>query len=242
MKTPKYTRILPAIISAGLLAGASPLLAGVKGSYQPMPPSTTKVSSGGGLIFGGYANLEAGVNIADPLKLSQPLGFLVTGQPVTGQISLNTGFRVSGMFGHAFRLSDKVSLGLELEVGVIYNSLKNVTISAPGVASVSTPAGDGNYVQVPIMVNAIINWEFAPKWVLFGGGGAGYDLVFFSSNLTPGTVGTDGQFAWQAIAGLRYCVSNRFNMGVAYKYLSVQPKGLQQQANHGVVADFMFGF
>lgn len=234
MKTHHKKHIITlAIVSAGLAAVSAPAFAG-GGHAAPSAPATK--GAGSGLQSGAYYGLEGGVNIADPLKLSRPL----TGS-TSSQISLETGFRISVKFGYAYMIADKASLGLELEAGVIYNSLKTATnVSSTG--TVTSRASSGDYVQVPIMVNAVFNWEFAPKWVLFAGGGAGYDALFLSSTARRNVIGTDGQFAWQGIGGLRYCASSNWNISVGYKYLSVQPDGLKTQANHGILAEFAFRF
>lgn len=232
-----HTLGILAFVTASLGIGTSSLLAG-GGTKVPSGPSAPTVThaSAGGVKSGPYYGLEGGVNLADPLKLSQPLP-----GSTSSQISLQTGFRVSGRFGYAYMITDKASLGLELEVGFIYNSLKTATnVSNTGTVTSGTASGD--YLQVPIMVNAIFNWEFAPKWVVFAGGGAGYDALFLSSSARRNVIGTDGQFAWQIIGGLTYRLSSNWDLSAAYKYLSVQPEGLKTQANHGILVDFIYRF
>jgi opacity protein-like surface antigen len=187
-------------------------------------------------------SLDGGVNLAGSLKLS---GFLPG-----SSISLNTGVRFGLETGYAFKLADHFTVALELEIGILYNTLNQATASVGGVTASAAVSGD--YCQVPILVNGIFNWEFASHWVAYAGAGAGYNLLILSNNNGnsnggggnggPNTnIGTEGDFAWQVLGGIRYS-TGRWDIGAGYKYLATQPSGFKTQSNNAILASFTLHF
>jgi len=164
---------------------------------------------------------DAGVNLADNLT--------VVGQ---GTISLDAGVQCDLATGYAFKLSDEVTLAPELQVGVMYNALDHA--SAQGqTASVS-----GSFIQVPVMANAVVNWQFGPPFVLYAGAGAGLDSSFISN--TAGN-GSETDFAWQIMAGTRYVIGAS-EISLGYTYLAVKPSGLQTVGNNSIMLSYTFHF
>jgi opacity protein-like surface antigen len=196
---------------ATLLCSAS-LIAGV-------PSLRAGDSSSGGF----YINTDAGLNLMDDLKLSSG----------AGKISLNPGLRWDISMGYAFRLSDQFTLGPELETGILYNSLDQVY-----AGGASGPAS-GDFVQVPVLANAVLNWNFHPNWVAYVGGGGGVDASLVSGS---GVIGSETDAAWQVMAGVRYKLGSSSALGLGYKYLACSPTGLKTVGNNSIIASFTYNF
>jgi hypothetical protein len=180
-------------------------------------------------LRGFYMATDAGVNIADNLVVP------------TGSISLGTGVRWDVSMGYDFKLSDQFSLAPELEVGLMYNPLDTATPN--GGKSVSA---SGQFIQVPVMANGILNWNFSPNWVAYAGAGAGIDedvlnVSSVGGNSTTGLTGNECDFAWQGMVGIRYAFGSS-EIGLGYKYLSVKPNGVQTVGNSAIMASYTLHF
>ena len=208
----KVIRIALMLGSASVVLGATSLLAGDGSS---------------GLSSGLYLATDAGLNLADNLTTS------------SGSISLSPGLRWDFSTGYAFKLSDQLTLAPELEVGIIYNSLDNASAGGQS-ASVS-----GSFTQVPLLANAVLNWQFSPNWVAYAGAGAGLDYSFLSvssaGGIGLGATASESDFAWQGMAGIRYKFGSS-ELGLGYKYLAVQPSGLQTVGNNAFMVSYTFHF
>lgn len=198
--------------SASLVLGATSLLA---------------QDTSSGLKSGLYLSTDAGLNLADNLTMSE------------GSISLSPGLRWDVSMGYAFKLSDRFSLDPEMEVGILYNSLDTASAGGQG-ASVS-----GSLTQVPVLANAVLNWQFNPHWVAYAGGGAGYDYsslnVSSVGGIGIGATGSESDFAWQGMAGIRYMFGSS-ELGLGYKYLAVKLSGLQTVGNNAIMVSYTFHF
>jgi len=177
-----------------------------------------------GLRSGGYIATDAGVNLADDLSIS------------SGSISLSPGVRWDFSTGYAIKLSDQITLAPEVELGVIYNAL----------ASASAGPYSGSYLQVPVMANAILNWQMdIPNLVFYAGGGAGLDFNILNVSGVNGigldVTGGETDFAWQVMAGVKYSFGSS-EVGVGYKYLAVQPSGLETEGNNTILLCYTLHF
>lgn len=211
------TRIALILGSASLALGATSLLADDASSGGMVVPPP-------GLRSGFYIATDAGLNLADDLAISRS----------TGSISLSPGVRWDLSMGYAIKLTDELTLAPELEVGVIYNELDTAS-AGHNHASVS-----GAYYQVPIMVNAVLNWQFSPNWVLYAGAGAGYDYNYLDVTGVSVT-GGESDFAWQGMAGIKYAFGAS-EVGLGYKYLAVQPSGLNTIGNNTFMLSYTLHF
>jgi opacity protein-like surface antigen len=199
----KTTRIALLLGSAGLVLGATSLLAGD--------------ASDGGLYFG----TDAGVNLADDLSVSG-----------VGSVSLSPGVRGDLTTGYAIKLSDQLSIAPELEVGFIYNSFDKAT-----AGGVSAPAS-GDFFQMPLLANAVLDWHISSDFVAYAGGGAGFDYLVSSSY---GNIGSETDFAWQGEAGLKYKLGSG-ELGLGYKYLACKPSGMGTVGNSAILLSYTFHF
>src|ERR1700677_3202318 len=129
--SPMVTQIALTLASASLLLGAATARAGDNGFY---------------------VSADAGVAVPDG---DLTANFLGLGDE--GSTSLNAGARVDLLMGYAFGLSDKFSLGPELEVGYVYNSFDK------GLANGQSASGGGDVNQVPTLVNVVFNYNITPR-------------------------------------------------------------------------------
>jgi opacity protein-like surface antigen len=205
--TLKTPRFAPLIASACLLVGAPLLHAGD--------------ASSGGL----YMNTDAGVNLMDDLVV-----------PGVGKISLDPGLRWDISMGYAFKIADKLTLGPELETGILYNSMDQATpLGGP-----SHPAS-GDYYQVPVLGNVVLNWHFNPHWVAYAGAGAGCDLSI-TDTAAASQIASETDFAWQVEAGIRYKFGGSSALGLGYKHLAFTPSGLNTVGNNSIIASYTINF
>lgn len=224
MKTgsPNTKRIVLALGSISLALSATSLLAADTG-YSGMAGSST------GLQSGLYMATDLGLNLADDLTVSS-----------VGSVSLSPGVRWDLSTGYAFKLADQLTLAPEVEVGVIYNPLDKATAAGGPSASIS-----GSYVQVPVMGNGIVNWQFSPHWVAYAGGGAGYDYMSLDVTSVGGAsfsgTSNESDFAWQGLAGIRYAFGSS-EVGLGYKYLAVKPSGMETIGNSTILLSFTVHF
>jgi opacity protein-like surface antigen len=180
-------------------------------------------------IGGLYFNTDAGVNFMNNLVA-----------PGVLSISLDTGLRWDVSMGYAFKIADRLTLGPEMETGILYNSLNQAT--PPGGSS--SPVS-GEYLQVPILANLVANWHFNSHWVAYAGAGAGYNLSTMSvtsvSGIDTSVFASEADFAWQGIAGIRYKFGSSA-LGLGYKYLAFTPNGLNTVGNSSILASYTLSF
>ncbi len=142
-----------------------------------------------------YFNADAGANWAQDADVSGG-----------GTLKTDIGFRFSAGVGYNLNKN----WGVEFDTGYVWNKIKD--------------AGDSTFSHVPFMVDVVYRYPIGAKFETYIGGGAGG--VYSVLNI-DGTVGSvrinddDGDvvFGWQAIAGVRYLLSETMSVGVGYKYL-----------------------
>lgn len=178
---------------------------------------------------GFYIGTDAGVNIMEDVTLPG----------VAASVSTDPGLRWSLEAGYGFRLSDKLTLGAEVETGILYNSLSKASVSG-----FSVPLG-GDYYQVPVLANLVLTFR-AGKWVPYVGFGGGFAYSSVSIN-SVGSIpvsgfGDETDPAFQAMAGLRYQISDHTDIGLGYKYLAVFPSNINSVGNHAISASFTCRF
>jgi opacity protein-like surface antigen len=187
-------------------------------------------------LKGFYVNANAGVNIMPDITTSAG--------GVTGKIGLNPGARVGASVGYMVPVMPKMSLGLEMEVGAIVNTLDNVSASAGGPAT--SVDARGYYYQLPFLVNAVAVFHTVPKWAFYAGvGGGGTYSRLHIRDIGGVRVDSDGDEtdgAVQAMGGVRYQISPSSEVGLGYKYLAVFVKGTDRVESHAVVATYTFHF
>ena len=147
---------------------------------------------------GFYFNADAGANWAQDAKISVP--------GASADLETDIGFRFSAGIGYNLNKN----WGIEFDTGWIYNSIDKF-----GGVSID----DSSFQHNPFTVNAIYRYQFGEKFETYLGGGVGGTY----SVLTIDDLGVDDDdgdvvFAWQAMAGVRYLLSETMSVGVGYKY------------------------
>ena len=219
----KFNRLTAALALVAGMTGTIPAPAQNTNSTQMIVPPPT-------LRSGAYFAVDAGLNVPDNLANSHATATLATG--VRCDLSL----------GYAIPVVKHLTIAPAAEMGILYSSL-NTLSTASGTANVS-----GSFYQIPVMGDLIVNWEFFPHCVLYGGGGAGVEynklnvsgntaVHGFSTDITNGEAG----FAWQVLTGIRYTIGAT-EISVGYKYLSSDASGLNTIGNSAIMAAFAVHF
>jgi opacity protein-like surface antigen len=194
----KFSRFALVVLAAGLAVGATPLLAADTGLYF---------------------NTDLGANFMSDIKLNNNNG--------GGKVSMDAGLRWDLALGYAFKVADQVTVGPEIETGLLYNSVK-----APSTADL---------YQVPVLGNLDLNWHLNPKWDMYFGGGAGADSWFVENS--GGNVHDNTDFAWDAQGGIRYNLNSHNAIGLGYKYLGFKPNfAATPVGNHAIFASYTLSF
>src|SRR5581483_5673678 len=162
---------------------------------------------------GFYAGADIGGTITDHTELKEFFGPVAPDTKVT----LDPGVRI-GLNG-GFHVTDW--LGLEGQTGIMSSQINSIS----GAAYIH----DAWLSNVPLLAGARL--ELPRSWRKFGlspyiGGGVGGSVSMLSADhvVYGGTSyhGTDGGlvFAYQALAGLRYAINDRMDVGVEYHYFA----------------------
>lgn len=156
-------------------------------------------------------------------------GAIVGGENFT----FNPGFRLDVEFGYNFY----EWLGVGLQTGLTYNGINqyNLTLNNTVTKNGQTfnPgsyhfSADGELVQVPVQINAILRWPGQMKLRPFIGGGIGAVWQQLDvNNYYAGPLDIQGnycrsafQFGWNAQVGLTYTVEPGLDFYGAFKMLS----------------------
>jgi hypothetical protein len=174
--------------------------------------------AGDGSNGGFYMNTDAGVNMIGNLS-----GNVFGNQ---ASVSFDPGVRADIAAGYAIKLNDQFSIAPEFELGITYNSVN---------ASYNGNSGSGDFIQVPLLANAVLNWHITSDWTAYAGGGGGYDYWVVSGG---NGVGSSGDMAWQIEAGIKYKVGSG-DLGLGYKYLDIPSQSL---ANNAIMLSYTFHF
>ena len=147
--------------------------------------------------------------------------------------TFNPGFRLDVEFGYNFY----EWLGVGLQTGLIYNGINQYNIDIDQQYQVGSQifqpgsyhfSADGELVQVPVQLNAILRWPGQMKLRPFIGGGIGAVWQQLDvNNYYAGPFDIQGnycrsafQFGWNAQAGLTYTVEPGLDFYGAFKMLS----------------------
>jgi opacity protein-like surface antigen len=157
---------------------------------------------------GFYMSSDAGLNLMTGIRGSVGGG---------SNIRLDAGARWGLEAGYGIKLSDQLTLGVEAESGLIWNGLSSIQ-----GGGMETEIG-GNLYQVPVLGNLILNYHTG-KWTAYIGAGGGVE--YLSANIwsvanSPAVVaGDDWGPAVQALAGVKYQLTEQVEVGLGYKYLT----------------------
>jgi hypothetical protein len=178
------------------------------------------------MLSGFYVSTEAGLNLISDLNASAV------------SISLRPGVRGDASVGHAWKLAGEFSAAAELDAGILYNTLDKATSQGQSVAA------GGSLTDVPLLAHAVLRWEFHPHWIAYAGAGAGGTFSSLHVNAggsNYGLNGTEANFAWQTMTGVRYRFGSS-EIGLGYEYFSFRRTGLQTVGNNTILASYTFCF
>jgi outer membrane protein OmpA-like peptidoglycan-associated protein len=119
--------------------------------------------------------------------------------PLSGSNSTGVGWVVGGKAGYDF-------VGPRVDVDVGYGRTP-LNVIIPGTAVV------GSAAQLTALVN--LSYDFCPTCLVTPYVGAGPGIAFIDSNSPLGST----QFAWDALAGVRVNLTNRFTFGIEARYV-----------------------
>jgi opacity protein-like surface antigen len=132
----------------------------------------------------------------------------------------SAGTRAITSFDTGFRLDFKggVACGenwaFELETGVIYNAVDKID-------GASLDPGDRlEFAEIPLLLNVIYKLPFrGPLTAYVGAGVGGVVGTYYAESSGFSSYTSDLTFGYQAMAGVRYALNDRWDIGVAYKFL-----------------------
>ncbi len=198
-----------------------------------------------------YAGIEGGVSLEDQVDVD----IASTDPQVNGAFAdTETGFDIDAVLGYDFG-----AFRLEAEAGYKRNGYDSLTVVNPAlVPGVDVEPGTvvENSEDLSIfsgMVNALLELGSDDGFQVFGGGGVGVANVDLPVEVDGvGTIVDDSatDFAWQLIAGARFPVSDRIDLGVKYRYFVIDefeldavaaPIELDYQA-HSILASVLYNF
>ncbi|HEU0011985.1 MAG TPA: porin family protein [Verrucomicrobiae bacterium] len=170
-------------------------LAGITGACAALTTALALPASAADT--GLYFNADAGVNWAQDAHISG-----------VGDLETDIGFRFSAGVGYNLNKN----WGVEFDTGYVWNTIDKV-----GGGSLS---GDSSFSHIPFIVNVVYRYPIGAQFETYIGGGAGgvYSVLNLDETFVNDDDG-DVVFGWQAIAGVRYNISETMSVGVGYKYL-----------------------
>jgi opacity protein-like surface antigen len=222
-------KYFPGVTLTAAMIGSAGLVAGTMTAHaqDATPADTTPIYVS---EHGFYVGAGVGVNWASQLVDT----FNLFGTAGNSQVSLNAG--VSGYLstGYSFRLNKHLSIAPELEVGVMYNTFGNGQGGFTG-SEVNTTGG-GNIVQVPVLANVVLTYNFTPRWSVYGGIGVGvmYTDVSVSNNSLTDLEGDFGSPAIEAKLGVK-CKLGPGDLGVGYKFVENIGGAFEETINNNVI-------
>jgi opacity protein-like surface antigen len=147
-----------------------------------------------------YLGFDAGVALQQDITLSDSVGDSDT-------VTFDPGATLDCEMGYNFTSN----WAAELEIGLIANPV--ALSSALGTDFMSV-----DYTELPVMVNVIYTRPLGHHFSAYVGGGLGGVFSDYSNEF-GGTTPSDSVFAFQGMAGVKYAVNERWDVGIAYKFL-----------------------
>jgi opacity protein-like surface antigen len=155
-------------------------------------------------VYGWY---EAGAALVEDAKLKDFFG-----NPVNGNtVKFDPGFHFGIGIGRELTRFVKI----EVESGFNYNKLDSIAGAA---------ASSGNFYRAPVLGNLVLQYPNRTGLVpVIGAGVGGQWVCFDAQNISLGGTPLNERsdtwvFTYQGYAGLRYEFSERFNLGLFYRY------------------------
>ena len=166
-----------------------------------------------------YAGLEGGGMIVEDMHLGYTDANLNIDDAY--RVNFGTGYDIDAVAGYDFGF-----VRLEGELAYKHAGVDSVNIIDSRIGPISGMAEGGRVNVLSGMVNALL--DFGPDDGLQGYIGGGVGLANIKLSAATGTTGTpsfsasDSRVAMQAIAGVRYPVSQNIDIGLKYRFFNMQ--------------------
>ena len=144
---------------------------------------------------------------AGAAKVEKTTGRNDTTNAVVGVLKSKTGYDTGAIIGHDFG-------PIRLEAEASYRRVANGRLT-PSTGTVVADL-DGHLSAISYMGNALVDLGPDNGLQAFVGGGIGGTRVKLIST-SAGVNESDSRFAWQALAGIRYPISNAVDLGLKYR-------------------------
>ena len=193
-------------------APATPKVTTTTNTVAPTPappaatqPLTTEINAPTEAKARLYLNADVGAALQQNTQFHQSMA-------PTQDATFNPGIRADMDLG--YNLDD--TWAVELETGVIWNSINNV-----GGVKLDSISQSLDIYTIPLLANVIYKFPTDGSWTPYVGMGVGGVVsVADFGNATGDSSDTDFTLAWQAEAGLKYALTKNVSIGVAYKYFN----------------------
>jgi opacity protein-like surface antigen len=176
-----------------------------------------------------YLKGDLGGNLTQDLDLREFFGPVAPGS----KVKLDPGVR-AGITG-GYKFCD--FFAGEAEVGFFGNRIDSITGA--------TRVHDARFANVPVMVNAKLQYPNRSPLTPYIGAGIGFsEAIIDVDQITIGGTTLHGNtsdtvFAYQAFAGLRYTLNERMGLSVEYHYFAADSPKWQADFSFGTPSDTM---
>jgi opacity protein-like surface antigen len=180
-----------------------------------------------------YFTFCGGVSFNDITNIKQ-----LAGAPVSG---VSASWEPGTRFDFALGARYLDSVDLELETGLLWNSMERFNGAVVG-------PGHIDLYQTPILMNIVYRPDRPGKLKPYLGLGAGGVVANLDANVAGVKDGNSMNFAYQLLAGARYPVNERTEVGVGYKLLGTTDQKfgnslkIESPLNHGILFTLTFKF
>ena len=147
-----------------------------------------------------YLSFDLGAALQQDITMKDTIGDSET-------VTFNPGARLDFDFGYNFTKH----WAAELEIGLAINQVRSSYF-------LGTDFMDVDLVELPIMLNVIYTQPLGRHFSAYIGGGLGGVFSDYSNEF-GGTTESDTTFGFQALAGVKYTINGRWDLGVSYKFL-----------------------
>jgi opacity protein-like surface antigen len=180
---------------------------GANDPYRPYDQRAVAPAEAGASGEGLYLNTDLGISFVQD----------------TSRLKTDPGVRFSVGPGYTLASSPRFEVGAQFETGLIYNPIRQetATMSAAGIRT--TRSNSADLYQVPFLVDIVYSFHLQSHIVPFVGVGGGAVYRDISSAGPGDNSSTDPAF--QALAGLRFRITEAQEIGFGYKFLATFPSG-----------------
>ena len=159
-----------------------------------------------------YVEVDAGAMIVQKTDLA------IAGVANAATLKNDTGYDIGGIVGYDFG-----GFRLESEIGYRRANADRITDSTGATVDRASGTLGGRTQALSYMVNGLLDFGPDDGLQAFVGGGVGVANVKYvvATEGFGGVNDSDTRFAWQALAGVRTPLTKHWDVGLKYRYFSV---------------------